>query len=860
MQNAGFFRRDNMLKGETMMRRVRNLLFGTTTVVASMVVSGGAFAQVPKDATPGPSSTSTTTPTPQGALAPAAETPTDVGDIVVTAEKRRDPASRVPLSISVIGGDALSKQQIHSAVDVVKQVPGLVLTPSPAGTPIYNLRGLGFNTPNLSSASPVGVYVDQVAYVAPYMANGPIFDIGRVEVLKGPQGTLYGRNTTGGLVNYVTNQPTDHLDASITFEGGNYKTLNNRGYVSGPLSLTLKARLAWDVENSFQGWQKSLTRNDRLGEIHKQAVRGIVAWEPSSDFKAVISASYWHDNSDTQAPRLAYYVPENAPFGIGAAAVQRFLLPNGGENNVGDWTSSSYQPSPNTSTPRSPYARNSYLASITADLEYRLSDQYTLTSLTGYNYLRRDDTQNEDGTAYEISSANLLGKVSSLSEELRLSSTGVGYNWMIGGYYSRDRIDENQIIYLADFSTINLLRAVGASLNDPRYSPTQILEGFRVNNQTASFHNHSLSAFANAQVDLTRTVKLTGGLRYTQDVSRFAGCAADAEGNTIPVWNTAVALLAGGYPAYNVQPGQCMTFQNNSAQPEGLFRDTLKENNLSWRANVAWTPLRDMLLYTSVSRGYKSGSFPVIPANRALQFEPAKQEEVTSYEVGAKVRVGIARLTLASYYNDYKSKQVFGAIADPVFASLARLVNIPRSETYGAEANADVSLSREFKLHGSASYICTKVLAYTGYDQFGKVLDFRGTEFPNTPRWQLAGSVDYQHELTDSLKTEFIVDGTYQSRSHGDFQDLNSYTVFAPFMNPTRAIIPASIYRIPGYALANASLELADRADRWRVSFFVKNLLNHNYWTSATYTQDALIRFTGLPRTYGASVTFNFGK
>ena len=824
------------------MRSAFKAMLVGTTVLGSMVTVAAQAQDAPSQ-------------TAQPATADASD-----GEIVVTAEKRASTASRIGMSVVAIGGDDLVRLRVQSAADLVKQVPGFVVTPSQNGTPIYNLRGVGFNTPNLSSTSPVGLYLDQIAYAFPYMGNGAVFDVSRVEVLKGPQGTLYGRNTTGGLINFISNLPTDTYTGSITLEGGNYDTVGSRGFVSGPLSSTLKARFAWQTDYSGKGWQKSLTRDERLGQVSKQAVRGIVAWSPSADFDATLSVNYWHDGSDTQAPQAAYYTPEAAPFGVGASREQPFLLPDGGKNRDADWTPLSYQPSPNTSASRPPYARNSDFVGFAANLEYRLSDTIKLSSLSGYNHLKRDDAQNNDGSAYEQLSARLRGGIDSFSEELRLSSEGRGYNWIVGGYFSHDDIDENQQIYLGDFATINLLRFVAASLNDPRYTPTQIAEGFRVNTQQAHFNNQSISAFANGQLDVTDTIKLTGGVRYTRDRTRFAGCAADAEGNTLPVWNTAVALLAGAYPGYNVLPGQCMTFQTSAPLPQGLYRDTLSENNVSWRGSIDWRPIENVLLYGAVARGYKSGAFPVLAANRASQLFPATQERVTAYEAGAKARLGMARFTLAAYYNSYRNKQVFGAIADPVFSSLARLVNIPKSETYGAEATLDLTPVRGLILRGSGSYLRTRVIRYIGYDQFGHSLNFAGTEFPNSPRWQFSGNMAYQTPVSDTLKVELAMDASYQSRSHGDFQDFTTYTTFAPAFSPNSTVINARLYNIPAYAVANASLTLAKRGDEVRATLWTRNLFDKNYWTSATYGGDTIIRFSGMPRTYGASLTFAFGR
>lgn len=231
--------------------------------------------------------------------------------IQVTARKRAENANDIPMSISAFSGDALENAGITDASALVQITPGLTYAKSPTNTPIFSIRGVGFNTSNLSSTATVGLYVDEIAYAYPYMANGALFDMQRVEVLKGPQGTLYGRNTTGGLVNFITNKPSDKFEAEVTAEIGNFETTNFSGVLNLPISDTVAVRFATRYDKRGEGYQRSLTRpEDTNGEKDTFAFRTSLAWNPNDDLSVDLSANYWRDQSDTVAGQIVGLSPD----------------------------------------------------------------------------------------------------------------------------------------------------------------------------------------------------------------------------------------------------------------------------------------------------------------------------------------------------------------------------------------------------------------------------------------------------------------------------------------------------------------------------------------------------------------------
>ncbi len=251
------------------------------------------------------------------AWAETAAEPSD-GEIIVTAQRRGESLNQVPMAVQAVTGETLKDLRVTDVRDLTAVAPSFTVSQSYQGVPTYTLRGIGFNTINLSATSTVGTYVDEVSYAYPIMNTGPMMDLERVEVLKGPQGTLYGRNTTAGLINFITAKPTNDFDASLSVDLGNYETINVGGHISGPLAEGISARVAFRSENSGKGWQVSNSRpNERLGKVSKFGVRGSLALDPFEGTHIDVSVNWWQNKSDTVAGQAIGFTPATDPTGTG---------------------------------------------------------------------------------------------------------------------------------------------------------------------------------------------------------------------------------------------------------------------------------------------------------------------------------------------------------------------------------------------------------------------------------------------------------------------------------------------------------------------------------------------------------------
>jgi len=204
--------------------------------------------------------------------------PAALDEIIVTAQKRAQSINDVGMAINAVNDEALRQQGIRDVGDLVKIEPSFTVSQAQYGTPVYSVRGVGYNEASLAASPAVSVYVDEVPFAYPALTKGATLDISRVEVLKGPQGTLYGQNATGGAINYIAAKPTDAFEAGVeaTYARFDYKDLN--AFVSGPLSKDVRARFAFDVTNGG-AWQESYTRHDTIGATRQGKARILLDWK-----------------------------------------------------------------------------------------------------------------------------------------------------------------------------------------------------------------------------------------------------------------------------------------------------------------------------------------------------------------------------------------------------------------------------------------------------------------------------------------------------------------------------------------------------------------------------------------------------
>ncbi|AUW60279.1 TonB-dependent receptor [Sphingobium sp. SCG-1] len=744
-----------------------------------------------------------------------------MGDIIVTAQKRSERLSDVPISINAASGDQLKSMGVSSTDDLQKLVPGFTFQKTVYGLPVYFIRGVGFNDTTLGVSPAVSVYVDQQPLPFSPMARGATLDLERVEVLKGPQGTLFGQNSTGGAVNYIAAKPTPQLQAGFDLSYGRFNQVNAEGYISGPITDTLRMRVA--LRNEYQDdWQKGYTARQSNGKRRFYTGRVSLDWDAADTVRVALTVTGWRDHSDSQQSQLTQYtalVP--APMGRPLPfPIETF--PTAPRNSrAAAWD------------PNLDLSQDNYFYQFAGRIEADLSDDVMLTSLTSYAKYKQDIPIDLDSTTYSSGVSRDFGNIRSFSQEMRLSGDAGKIKWMVGGNYQNDRVIENLLF--------DPLITSGTGVGPFTFDTTYV-----DNDQKIS----SKSAFGSLDYAITEQLTVQGSIRYTDQDRDFAGCVRDAGNGQLSAALAFLSTIVTGQAA-TIPAGVCATLSPGYV-PLPIVTNSLNQDNLSWRVSANYKPNSDTLLYANVTKGYKAGSFPTLPSGTSVALTPISQESVLAYEVGTKLSLLSRKIqiTAAAFYYDYRDKQLVGYIIDPVFGTLPSLVPIPKTRVTGGEFSIVARPMDGLTLSANSTYLSTRIQQNpaTPIGPFGNVTDFKGQSFPYTPKWQ--GFLDAQYDFALSSGLTAFVGGNVAGRTRTTAVLLSNAPAFAD---------QEALLRIPGYKLLDLRTGFAAADESWRVEFWGRNVTNKFYVISATRNSDFTTRYTGMPVTYGVTFRYRFG-
>lgn len=781
------------------------------------------------------------------AMAQSAQENAGVADIIVTAQKRAQSLNDVGLTINVATGDQLVNLGVRDTGDLAKISPGLVFTKSQDGTALFTIRGIGFNDYTLGSSPTVSVYVDQVGLPFSQMTTGATLDLERVEVLKGPQGILFGQNSTGGAINYIAAKPTKELEAGFTSSYSRFDLWEASGYISGPVTDTLAVRAA--IGTSQGGaWQKNYTRKDSLGDQDVIRGRFQAEWEPTDRLTMLFSINGFRDKSDTQAGQFQGLLLQTSsvpcfcdPVETQRRIDQLLTIPRAPQNaRAADWNPELGDDP--LQTQRLHLDNTFYQASLR--LDYKVTDEITLTSLTSGSKFKQNYGIDRDGLTLIDAESEAHGRVKSFAQELRVAGDTPRLNWLVGANYASNKVVSADSIFTKDATNTAILTAPAPWIARSTTTITQDVKDYAI--------------FGNAEYKVTDQITLLGGARYTWHKNDFTACNRGDGDLGMPATFSFLNLVLGGAASPPLDTFvSCLVLRSPSlAAATGLpanqliltpFQDKQSEKNFSWRLGANYEPNADTLLYALVTKGYKSGSFPTVPASATDQYSPVKQESVMAYELGAKLSLLDRRVQLNAslFHYLYKNKQVRGLVIDPVFNQLERLLNVPKSRINGAEVELTAQPTEGLTLKGAATWIDSKIIKFTGINNARQAGDFSGSELPFSPKWNLSGDIDYQFPLNESLGGTLGAHFQYNSSTNGTFK------------LKTDAVAPSSSF-IKKFATLDLRAGIRSLDDRWSFMIWGQNVTNTYYWTNQFVTQDVIARYAAKPVTYGATFSFNF--
>lgn len=731
-------------------------------------------------------------------------------ELIVTAQKRAENVQTAPLSITAVSGATLAKDRVLSLEDLGHNLTGISFTANSPQANEINIRGV-VNTRLTSPTADqsVSTFVDDVYVSRSGNLNSAFYDVERIEVVRGPQGVLLGKNVAGGAVNIISNPASFDPSGKFTVSIGNYDLRQTQGYVTGGLSDTVAARLSFQTIH-HSGYAQDILHNVDVENLDSVQARAQLTYKPTdSDLRATLIVDYAKDSNDG-VNRVGLKSP-TLPAGPNIWSGTRSLIAaaRGGlsiRESLAVWPQFKGDIAPSPQEAR----HESY--NVILNVEKDVAENIRFTSITGYRDNRSFTLYDQTGlgptngfnfTAAQLAAANssllfaepvnFIEFVHQFSQEIRLASTDTTsrFDWIIGAYYLKNKVHQFN-------------RFWGESLVLPTLSGESHWDDHG--------HNRDIAAFAQIGYKLTDTLKLEVGARYTEDKK-----GGDQQG----------IIVATGDKIRPTDTAPLTPLTVNFATPYGS-----SWNKLTPQATVRWTPDDTMMAYATISVGFKGGGFQNNASNAFAAATPYDPETVTNYEAGYKVELfdHTVRWNSAVYYMKYKDLQVQQTLASCLCNVIS---NAPGATIKGFESDLQFAPSRRFHAWASTSYThgVYDTFVFAGVNNSGKPMQ-------RTPKWQAALGAEV---TADVGSWENALSARLSYRYQGKMPWAPENTSFEK-----------------GYGTLDGRVTLTSPTNGWSVSAYAKNLTDEVYRTNIiVFFNDEMSSF-GPPRTFGLEVSAPF--
>ena len=729
------------------------------------------------------------------------------GEIVVTARRTEERLQRVPASVSAFNERALDRIQAEDTTGLQGAVPNLNIVQGRGSSNATNIYIRGIGPPDaLQTFDPaVGVYVDDV-YLSRIRGNQlDLLDVDRIEVLRGPQGTLYGKNTIGGAIKYVSRKPGKQFRADASVTVGSYHQFDVKAAVSGPVSDTLSLGLAF-IREKHEGYVKDPVLDRRYNDKNNWGTRGALAFTPSSRFRFDLSADYSHDND-----ALNVGAPINELRHLFSNTV---ILPLAQDPSDYDFKA--------RTTPGLPNSTKLRHWGVAGTATYDIGDGLTLKSITAYRKLHTKDFIDIDATQAQVGDVLVDVHQHQLSQELQLAYTSDRLSGVAGLYYLDERNESHQEAFANDLVDLTPFRGVFPDfLLGPSNFPT-FLRTIDDDLKTKSY-----AGYANASYTIVPNVRLSAGVRWTKETKDYF--------RTTSTFSSSPLLTS-------VAPF-------DFAPPKGKWTDVSPMASLDWQA----TPTT--MLYARVAKGFQSGGFNgrANDPSTSTKYDP---EKVLSYEAGFKTTI-LNRLRLNGdvFYNNYKDFQarVSGIATDPTTGlpdPVLSVLNAGKLSIKGAELEASWTPLDGLLLDTQIGYLDAKYKEFDDaqFSNFGGSRAFQTPAF--SPKWTLRAGAQYSFGLGSMGGITIGGQTRYRSRQ--------ALAVDNTFVNTDTEI--QGLFQ-NGYWLEDARIVWEDSSKKFAVGLYGYNLTNKLYKTDAQeFSSIGNIRtvYFGAPRTVSLKLTARY--
>ena len=825
-----------------------------------------------------------------GAYAQETQEPSTVDAIIITATKREQSLQDVPVVVTAVSGQLMQDAGVKDIKDLTILTPGLTVTSTSNETvTTARIRGVGTVGDNPGLESSVGVVIDGVYRPRNGVSFGDLGELQRVEVLKGPQGTLFGKNTSAGVINILSVAPSFNFGAQGELTVGDWGARGVSASVTGPLDSgqTLAGRLFLATRERdgyldvVTGSAGPRTQKDDVDQNFWTA-RGQLLFVPNDALTLRVIGDYTQrDESCCLATQLV----------VGNAANSRAALVN--QVRAGSIDTSEH-----------PFGRTAYAnrdtgqsivdQGLSAQVDWEINDDATLTSITAWRNWRAETGQDSDFTAadlaYRPSDGTNFNEFGQFSQEVRVAGISGPFDWLVGAFYAKETLDSRSVLkYGQDFYAYFDQRVLGNVPALIGLTSAAIHQPGTGSDDRYAQEDTTFAVFTDNTWSITDAWKLTVGLRYTNSekslTTRYSTTGASCDQGEA-AYGT-LAGLAGVATARSIVGGLCLNGQNNDFDALGNFRQTTSEEETTGTVKLTFKMTDDIMTYLSYARGYKSGGFNLDRSSRAritplgspLPFNTAVNcavasgcldfqvltntgfapETVDSYELGIKTKWLNNSLLLNAtvFYQDYTDFQL------NTFVGTAFIVeSIPEVISKGVDADFVWFTPLDgLSLQGGVTYAETQYGDFTAADlsdpsRFNGVFRLPGSQLSFAPRWSSSVSGSYEHDLTDALVFRANLSAKYSSR-------YNTGSDLHPVKDQE------------AFTLVNARIGIGSTDERWSLELWSNNLFDQDYLqvafngpfqvdTSNPYnaTADNNIStydtFLGAPRTVGVTLRGKF--